>query len=87
MSLDQFQELSSGHIFVVDDDLILNELFCNFLNSKGFNTTGVGSLNEAFEVLKTNVPMDLILLDYQLGDGTGLDVVSRLGGENKEVLP
>lgn len=87
MSLDLYQEISSGYIFVVDDDLFLNELFCHFLNSKGFNTTGVYSLNEALAVMKSDMPMDLILLDYNLGDGTGLDVLSRLRRENNEVVP
>ncbi len=78
MSNELLQAELSHTIFVVDDDLFLNELFCHFLQSKGFVTHGAHSLNEAISVIETGKATDLILLDYNLGDGTGLDFLEQL---------
>jgi DNA-binding response OmpR family regulator len=67
-----------GNILIVDDDLFLNELFCHFLQSKGFITKGTLSVAEAIVAVKSGEPIDLILLDYYLKDGTGLDFLALL---------
>lgn len=63
-------------ILVVDDDHMLNALFCNFLNSKGFVTISAESLQAAITVFNDNTYVDLVLLDYQLGDGSGMELFS-----------
>lgn len=68
----------SSKILVVDDDLFLNELFCHFLQSKGFVTRGESSLAGAITTIEQGELTDLILLDYHLGDGTGLDFLAQL---------
>lgn len=68
----------SSKILVVDDDLFLNELFCHFLQSKGFVTRGETSLAGAIVTIGQGELTDLILLDYHLGDGTGLDFLAQL---------
>ncbi len=70
-----FQEAKDHRILVVDDDEMLNSLFCSFLNSKGLQTVGVYSLSHAKKQLQTDAKIDLILLDYQLGDGVGMDLL------------
>ncbi|WP_152625392.1 fused response regulator/phosphatase [Cellvibrio sp. OA-2007] len=70
-------------ILVVDDDEYLNELMCQFLRSKGFVTHSICSYLKSFELLKTNSTFDLIVLDYQLGDGTGLEFLADLDFNNK----
>lgn len=62
-------------ILVVDDDELLNHLFCSFLNSKGLDTISVTGLAAAKQVLQTDAAIDLILLDYQLEDGVGMDLL------------
>jgi serine phosphatase RsbU (regulator of sigma subunit) len=62
-------------ILVVDDDKLLNDLFCNFLNSKGFETLSASGVAEAKAILRGNNSVDLILLDYLLNDGTGMDLL------------
>jgi len=64
------------HILVVDDDELLNSLFCSFLNSRGLETFSAHSIAEAKAVLQANEAIDLILLDYQLGDGVGMDLLA-----------
>lgn len=65
-------------ILVVDDDELLNALFCQFLQSKGFKTLFAYSLHSAVEIVKADADVDLILLDYQLGDGNGLDFLAEI---------
>jgi serine phosphatase RsbU (regulator of sigma subunit) len=54
---------------------MLNHLFCSFLNSKGLGTISVTGLAAARQVLQTDPAIDLILLDYQLEDGVGMDLL------------
>lgn len=75
-------------ILVVDDDEMLNFLFCSFLNSKGLETVTAHSLSEAKLVLETDSFIDLILLDYQLGDGVGMELLApAFLGEYKSKPP
>lgn len=62
-------------ILVVDDDEILNDLFCVFLNARGFETLSAKSVEQAKNILLTDDKIDLLLLDYQLSDGVGLDLL------------
>ncbi len=78
MAMEMLTTDYSHTILVVDDDLFLNELFCHFLQGKGFVTNGVNSLASAVSLIETGERADLILLDYNLGDGTGLDFLARL---------
>jgi len=64
-----------SRILVVDDDQLLNDLFCSFLNSKGFETLSASGIKEAKAILRGENSVDLILLDYLLNDGTGMDLL------------
>ncbi|RYY74089.1 MAG: response regulator [Gammaproteobacteria bacterium] len=64
-----------SRILVVDDDEMLNTLFCSFLNSKGFETLSASGITEAKAILRGKNSVDLILLDYLLNDGTGMDLL------------
>jgi len=64
-------------ILVVDDDEILNSLFCTFLESRGFEPVAAYSVAEARSILNDDNNIDLALLDYQLGDGVGWDLLSE----------
>lgn len=72
---------SQRNILVVDDDEFLNELFCQFLQAKGFDTCSAYSVSTAMQMLKTGCEVDLILLDYQLTDGNGLELLSNINGQ------
>ncbi len=64
-------------ILVVDDDEILNDLFCAFLGSRDFETISAASVEQAKNILIQDDNIDLVLLDYQLGDGVGLDLLDK----------
>lgn len=63
-------------VLVVDDDEMLNHLICNFLNFKGMQTLAAHNLAEAIKIADADRNVDLILLDYQLGDGVGIDLLT-----------
>jgi two-component system, HptB-dependent secretion and biofilm response regulator len=71
------QALKKSHILVVDDDEMLNFLFCSFLESKGFVAVSATGVKAAKLILQTNPKIDLVLLDYQLGDGVGMDLLDE----------
>lgn len=75
---------SLRYILVVDDDEFLSELFCHFLQNKGFNTRSAQSMAAAMHIVEAGAEIDLILLDYQLTDGNGLDLLSNIN--NRDLL-
>ena len=67
---------ASIRVLVVDDDPAMVALDRKLLEAAGYRriTTAVS----ADEALRLSVDADLILLDYQLPDGTGIDLLPRL---------
>jgi len=66
----------SHRILVVDDDFMLNSLFCSFLDSKGLEVLSADSLRAAINIFEEHKDIDLVLLDYELGDGYGMEIFS-----------
>ena len=60
-------------IMVVDDDELLNMFFSQHLADEGFDVISVFGVQEALANLDSSI--DFILLDYNLGDGTGADFI------------
>lgn len=69
---------SPAKVLIVDDDEGILRLLSSFLESKGFQVAQSRSLSEARERVSCGLP-DLILLDYQLPDGVGMDLLRELG--------
>jgi two-component system, HptB-dependent secretion and biofilm response regulator len=66
----------NSKILVVDDDEILNFLFASFLESKGFLVATAFGVSDAKKILQTDADIALMLLDYQLTDGLGTDLLA-----------
>lgn len=69
---------SSRRLLIVDDDEGILKLLSSFLESKGFQVEQCRNIQEAREKVSQGLP-DLILLDYQLPDGVGTDLLRELG--------
>lgn len=65
-------------ILIVEDDLASNNLWVKSLRNLQTNVTGVTSLGEAFDYLDTYGLPDVIILDLELPDGLGTDLLRVL---------
>ncbi len=57
---------------LLEDDPGLHRLFCQTLQGLGLQVSSAHSLQEAHQVWQRFGPFDLLLVDMQLPDGTGL---------------
>ena len=64
------------HVLIVDDDDNSAEMLATLVAGEGFTTAVAGSLREAKQQLLMQSPQ-VILLDLQLPDGSGLDLFSE----------
>jgi two-component system CheB/CheR fusion protein len=67
----------TGPVLVVDDHPVNRLLLESVLELEGIDVLGAGSIAEAERLLERSVP-PVIVLDLQLPDGYGLDLVRRL---------
>ncbi len=62
-------------IFILEDSIIISKLLETILIGKGYDVITCASVNCAHSIKK---PIDFAILDYQLPDGTGLEVAEAL---------
>ncbi|GGY54473.1 response regulator [Parvularcula lutaonensis] len=67
-------------ILVVEDNELNMKLFHDLLEVQGYNILQTGDGNEALRLAKENHP-DLILMDIQLPEKSGLDVTREIKAE------
>lgn len=67
----------SKSILIIEDDKVFNRLVCKQLENMGLSTSCAHSWREAQHFLDKNEPA-LVLLDIQLPDASGLDILSEL---------
>lgn len=67
-------------ILVVEDNELNMKLFHDLLEVQGYRILQTGDGNEAFRIAKESQP-DLILMDIQLPEKSGLDVTRELKAE------
>jgi signal transduction histidine kinase len=71
-------------ILVIDDDEQVLSLVESFLAPQGFLVLTAGRLSEGRELLKRE-GVDLLVVDYHLPDGTGLDIVREAVKERPDL--
>jgi len=64
-------------ILVVDDEPLVLRATCRSLRAAGFQALGAASVKAAIELAQQQ-RFDAVVSDYDLGDGTGLDVFYSL---------
>ncbi|TDQ10138.1 sigma-54-dependent transcriptional regulator [Pedobacter metabolipauper] len=64
-------------ILIIEDDLTFSQILEGFLKKNGHEVTAVHDLKKSFQVLAQET-FELLLVDYRLPDGTGLDVLTYL---------
>jgi|SRR5579864_1843796 len=76
-SVDSQQLAFSRRVLVVDDDPAIQEVCRRTLREKGILCQEAGTCQMALEMLQT-LPFDLVLLDVELPDGSGPDLLKEL---------
>ena len=67
----------NAHLLIVEDDPALNQMLVLHFEDEGFEVEGVMTCADALERVTENA-FDLLLLDQQLPDGTGLELLDTL---------
>ena len=70
-----------GKILIVDDDANMRESVNDNLEANGYETSQAGSTAEAVAQVKKGA-YDVILMDYNLTDGTGIDAIKQIRALN-----
>lgn len=68
-------------VLVVEDNRMLRTLYVAGLSGYGFQVTEAETLEEARERLRVKPAPDTILLDLQLPDGSGRELIQFVRGE------
>ncbi|MHA4894344.1 sigma-54-dependent transcriptional regulator [Pedobacter sp. PWIIR3] len=72
-----------ARILIIEDDRTFSQILEGFLNKHQHHTSIAYTVKKALDLLESD-SYDLILADYRLPDGTGLDVISSLRSKNIE---
>jgi len=76
--------MNKATILVVDDQDSIRHFVSKTLEEDGFTVLTTGSVRETRQVLEHDVP-DLLLLDFKLPDGTGLELLREVKRVQPEV--
>ena len=73
-------------ILVIDDEPMIRSMMESALSAMGYAITAVGSVSEALELYDSEPNrFDAFVTDYNLVDGTGLDIVNDVRKRTKEL--
>ncbi|MCC7448895.1 MAG: response regulator [Anaerolineae bacterium] len=78
--------LRAGYAIVVDDEPANRDFLERLLQTASFTVVGASSAAEAFQVAEKFSPLALALVDQELPDATGLDVILKLRATNPDAL-
>ncbi|WP_316771054.1 sigma-54 dependent transcriptional regulator [Pedobacter frigiditerrae] len=66
-----------ANVLIIEDDTTFAQIIEGFLLKNGFTVTLATSLNQAYKIVAQQ-EFDLLLFDYRLPDGTGIDALNHI---------
>lgn len=75
----------SQRILIVDDEASLRTALFRALDRKGYQVITASTRKEAETISQSEKPIDLALVDLRLPDGDGLELMSQLKAQHKQV--
>ncbi|WP_316786331.1 sigma-54 dependent transcriptional regulator [Pedobacter frigiditerrae] len=66
-----------ANVLIIEDDTTFAQIIEGFLLKNGFTVTLATSLNQAYKIVAQQ-EFDLLLFDYRLPDGTGIDALNHV---------
>ncbi len=78
---------SRANILIVDDEIVIQKLFSDFLANSNFSLFCASNNQEAREILKSE-DIDVMLLDVYMGQDSGIDLIpeARKISDNTEII-
>lgn len=68
----------SVSVLVVDDDEVVLNAIGSFLRNHKFDVLEASGGNEAFEILKSECKVDIVVSDIQMPNGNGIELLERI---------
>lgn len=75
--------MSKGKVLIVDDDAHIRDSLADNLEMDGYDITQAGSGAEAMAAVRRDF-FDVILMDYNLTDATGIEVIKQIRAINQD---
>jgi CheY-like chemotaxis protein len=72
-------------ILLADDEEMLSDLLAELLESNDYNVIKVSSGKEALRVLTEEIKVDLLIIDYNMPEMSGLETIERIRKLNLDV--
>jgi len=72
------------NILVVEDDVKLNRIVCDYLTNNGYSAKGCFNPNEAYDVMYSNI-YDLIISDIMMPEVDGFEFAETVRSLNKTI--
>ena len=73
-----------SQILIVEDDATFAQIIEGFLSKNNYAIEIAADLNQAFKLVEKQV-YELLLIDYRLPDGTGLDLLKHVRNKGLQV--
>ena len=64
-------------ILLIEDDLTYSKIIKKFLEKNGYDVVTSTKLMDAYSLLERTTP-DLVITDYRLPDGTGMEILEKI---------
>jgi DNA-binding response OmpR family regulator len=71
-------------ILIIDDELHIRKLYGEFLKREGYKSASASDSSEAFKLMADR-NFDLVILDIELNDENGLEVLKKIKTEKSDV--
>src|ERR1041385_6455762 len=78
--------IQAGHALVIDDEPANRDFVERLLQTASFKVSGASTGTEGWRVARAIPELALALVDQQLPDATGLEIIAILRAENPEAL-
>ncbi len=78
--------MNMGRILIVDDELEIRRIMQMHLKRKGYEVDIAGGTVEASALLNSDKQYDLVVCDFRMPDGNGVEVFQRLKPDTGFIL-
>src|SRR5258708_18211196 len=78
--------IQAGHALVIDDEPANRDFVERLLQTASFKVSGASTGTEGLRIARAIPELALALVDQQLPDATGLEIIAALRAENPEAL-